>query len=103
VDEEGDRLVDADLFRPADDEFFGVVVEVLLVERCRVDRVEELRNVADAHLDDLAARQDLVARPLFRARYGRHDPAILTGPPRHAPTPANRPSRIRQLVEISTP
>ena len=53
------------LARPADDELFGVGIEIALAERRRVHRVEQLIELADVHLDDLASGQQGVTMHAF--------------------------------------
>jgi len=65
VHDDLERLVVGEFPRPTDDEFLGVLVEVALGKRKRIERVEELRNVADANLDRPVGSAD--ARPVLDA------------------------------------
>jgi hypothetical protein len=53
-----------------DDEFLGSRVEIALTERRRIDRVEELSQLCDADLYDLASLRESV--PSGRPRLRRH-------------------------------
>jgi hypothetical protein len=60
---QGPGLVHRQIPRPVDDEFLGSRVEIALTERRRIDRVEELSQLCDADLYDLAAlRESLLQR-----------------------------------------
>ena len=67
---QGPRLVHRQITRPVDDEFLGSRVEIALTERRRIDRVEELSQLCDADLDDLAGLRESV--PSGRRRLQRH-------------------------------
>jgi hypothetical protein len=68
VDDQRPGSVRWQISRPADDEFLGAGVEVTLTERGRIDRVEELSQLCDPDLDDLAVLRESVpcGRPRFR-------------------------------------
>ena len=54
---------------PLDDELHGLGIEIALLERRRIDRVEELAQFRDAHLDwTTAGRQVVTRRPWQRCR-----------------------------------
>ena len=55
VHHQGPGLVHPQITRPVDDEFLSSRVEIALTERRRIDRVEELSQLCDADLYDLAA------------------------------------------------
>jgi hypothetical protein len=46
-----ERLIARQLPRSADDEFLGVLVEILLAERERVEAMKKLGKLFDANLD----------------------------------------------------
>jgi hypothetical protein len=66
-------LIHRQVMRPADDELLGTRVEIALLERRWIDRVEELSQLRDADLDDLAALWESV--PSRRPRQRRHRPS----------------------------
>src|SRR6476620_6008975 len=61
-------LVRRQIGRPADDEFLGSRVEISLTERRGIDLIEELPELCDADLDDLAVLRQSVpsGRPSLR-------------------------------------
>ena len=60
VHQQGPGLVGRQITRPADDEFLGSRVEIALTEWRRIDRVEELSQLCDADLYDLATPRESV-------------------------------------------
>ncbi len=72
-----ERPIVVQLARPVDDEGLGVGVEVALAEWRRVHRVEELVQLADVDLDDLAARRERIADAFRRRRGVLHLPFIM--------------------------
>src|SRR6185503_8642773 len=67
---EGPGLVHRQVTRPVDDEFLDSRVEIALTERRRIDGVEELPQLCDPDLYDLAALRQSV--PSGRPRLRRH-------------------------------
>jgi hypothetical protein len=67
---QGPGLVHRQITRPVDDEFLGSRVEIALTERRRIDRVEELSQLCDADLYDLAALWERISTG--RSRLRRH-------------------------------
>jgi hypothetical protein len=67
---QGPWLVRRQIARPVDDEFLGSRVQIALTERRRIDRVEELSQLCDADLYDLAVLRESV--PSGRPRLRRH-------------------------------
>ena len=67
---QGPGLVDRQISRPVDDEFLGSRVEIALTERRRIDRVEELSQLCNADLNNLAALRKSV--PSGRPRLRQH-------------------------------
>ena len=61
MDDEGERGIAWQLPRPLDDELLRVRVEVPLAEGRGIDRVEELLQLRDVHLDRAALRRDGIA------------------------------------------
>ena len=68
VHEQTERRAHRHLSRPADDERLGGRVEIPFAERRRIDRVEELFQLADADLDQLAVLRDGIAGRRFPVR-----------------------------------
>src|SRR5215218_10148398 len=53
IDNQLNRLMPMKFLRPTDDEFLRVMVQVLLMERRRIHRVEELADIAQTQFDTM--------------------------------------------------
>jgi len=53
ADDEFERALERILVRPSDDELFGLPVEIPFMKGRRIERVEELPDIADPDVDDL--------------------------------------------------
>ena len=53
MDDERDRIAARKFSRPTDDKFFRIIIEVSLVERRRIHRVEQLLDSIDKNFDSM--------------------------------------------------
>ena len=63
MDDQGNWVAARKFLCPTDDELFGIIIEVSLVERRRIHRVEQL-------LDSIDQNFDLMVRSLTRLQIG---------------------------------
>src|SRR5688572_3510282 len=61
MDHQTKRHMCRTVLRPFDDELFGARVEIALMERGRIDRVEQASKLAHAYLDPVSAWRDDIA------------------------------------------
>src|SRR5262249_13165236 len=69
MDEKRERRVGRNVPRPRHDEFLGIGIEILLTERRRIDRIEQLPQFRDMDLDDFARLRDGVTCRRRRLRH----------------------------------
>src|SRR5688572_2732487 len=103
MDHQRERHVCRTVLRPSDDELFGARVEIALMERGRIDRVEQASQLAHAYLDPVTVRRDDIAsrggvRHFDSSDYSNGASSIAPGPVESEDLRGRRPPPRRPVA-----